>query len=88
MNIIDMADSPNFNPSTNQSRGEWSLRDVSSGQVAVDPTWDKPRCVDHNAMNCVNAEMTIWRCLNCGRSCYDLDRHTSNQLEPEETRTP
>lgn len=76
MQIIDMVDSPDFNPVTNQSRGQWSLRDVSSAQVALDPALNKPRCIDHGAMNCVNAERTIWRCLACGRSCYDVGNHT------------
>lgn len=75
MNIIDMIDSPNFNPATNQSRGDWSLRDVSTRGVSLDPIWNKPCCLLHGAMNCVNAERTIWRCLACGRSCYDLDHH-------------
>lgn len=76
MQIIDMVDSPGFNPATNQSRGQWSLRDVSSAQVTLDPAANKPRCMDHGAMNCVNAERTIWRCLACGRSCYDVGKHT------------
>lgn len=76
MQIIDMVDSPDFNPVTNQSRGQWSLRDVSTFQVALDPALNKPRCIDHGAMNCVNAERTIWRCLACGRSCYDVGNHT------------
>ncbi|KIA73478.1 hypothetical protein ANMWB30_24050 [Arthrobacter sp. MWB30] len=82
MHIIDMIDSPHFNPATNHSRGDWSLRDVSSRQVTVDPQWNKPRYIEHNAMNCVNAERTIWRCLVCGRSCFDLDNHGQRRGQP------
>ena len=51
-------------------------------QVTLDPRWNKPRCRQHNAMNCLNAERTIWRCLACGRSCYDLDNHVPVSVSP------
>ena len=73
-----MINSPGFNPSTNSGRGDWSLRDVSYGNVKLDRWWYKPECIDHGAMNLVNVEGTIWRCLNCGRACYDMDQHNIN----------
>lgn len=75
MNIIDMIDSPNYNPETNKNRADWSLRDVSTNQVFLNPDWNKPDCKDHGAMNCVSADKTIWRCLMCARSAYDMDSH-------------
>lgn len=74
MRIVDMVDSPEFNMETNSGRGEWSLRDVSTHKVSLDDVWNKPSCTEHGAMNCVSSDRSIWRCLNCGRSCYDLDR--------------
>ena len=73
MNIVDMVDSPGFNPSTNSGRGDWSLRDVSSGKVTLDDWWGKPECAEHGAMNLVSKDLTIWRCIECGRGAYDLD---------------
>lgn len=72
--ILDLIEMPGFNLDTQRDRGDWSLRDVSAGTVTQQPT-DKVRCVDHGAMNCVNPERTIWRCLMCGRAAY---RPTSN----------
>lgn len=79
MQIVDIASSPTYNPETNQGRGDWSLHDVSKGDVTIDPVWNKPRCIDHNAMNCVSSDKTLWRCLTCARGCYDLDSY-----KPEE----
>lgn len=73
MRIVDMIDSPNYNPETNRDRGDWSLRDVSTNQVFLNPFWNKPDCVEHGAMNCVSSDKSIWRCLTCARSAYDLD---------------
>ena len=70
--IIDMTASPDFNPSTNTGRGNWSLRDVSTGTVTLDPETNTPRCITHGAMNSVSPARTIWRCLTCGRACYAL----------------
>lgn len=67
--IHDLIDDPQFNPATQNNRGDWSLRDVSTGHVVPD-RYGKPECVDHGAMNCVTPAMTIWRCLNCGRAAY------------------
>lgn len=68
--IIDLVNMPDFNPSTQAGdRGDWSLRDVSSGQVWEHPTWHV-ECVEHGAMNAVNPDRTIWRCLACGRAAY------------------
>lgn len=72
MRIIDMADSPNFDPNTNKGRGDWSLYDVSNGDVRIDCVWLKPECIDHGAMNAVNNDRTIYRCLICSRSCYAI----------------
>lgn len=74
MRISDQIDDPDFDPVTNTGRGEWSLRDVSSGGVVLrrdaqgrgEP---KPSCIDHGAMNAVNPARTLWRCLSCGRAC-------------------
>lgn len=70
LSIMDMADSPDFNPETNRGRGDWSLRDVSAGEVFIDIDHGTPACVLHGAMNSVSPLGTIWRCLTCGRSCY------------------
>lgn len=78
MRIIDMALSPNFNLETNKNRGDWSLYDVSKGDVFLDAVWNKPECIDHKSMNCVSSNRTIWRCLECGRACYDLDAHEAS----------
>lgn len=73
--IIDMADSPGFNPSTNSGRGDWSLHDVTNGDVFLDNWWGKPTCIDHGVMNCVSKDRTIWRCIECGRGAFDIQRH-------------
>lgn len=73
MKIADMVDDPNFNPASNKDRGDWSLRDVTSKEVYLDPIIEKPRCAFHGAMNCVSSSRVIWRCLACGRSCIDVD---------------
>jgi hypothetical protein len=70
MILRDLIDMPDFNFASQNGRGEWSLRDVSSGAVTTHPT-NKVVCVDHGAMNCVNPERTLWRCLTCGRAAYD-----------------
>lgn len=68
--IVDMVESPDYNPASNEGRGEWSLRDVSHQEVFLDDKWDKPTCVVHGAMNAVSPDRSLWRCLACGRSCY------------------
>lgn len=74
MILIDLVEMPNFNSAAqNPDRGEWSLFDVSLGNVQQH-TRDKVVCIDHGAMNCVNPERTIWRCLACGRAAYDYDK--------------
>lgn len=77
MRIVDIAASPSYNPETNKGRGDWALYDVSNGEVTIDPATNKPKCVDHNAMNCVSSDLTIWRCLTCARGCYDMDKHVA-----------
>jgi hypothetical protein len=67
--LADLVDMPDFNPATQNGRGDWSLRDVSAGTVTLHPR-DKVACAFHGAMNCVNPERTIWRCLTCGRAAY------------------
>lgn len=71
MKLRDVIDMPDFNPATQQGRGDWGLRCVTSGEVATHPTW-KVACIDHGAMNCVNQDRTLWRCLMCGRGAYAL----------------
>jgi hypothetical protein len=74
MLLIDLAEMPLFNPAAqNTARGDWSLYDVTLMGV-VESARDKVSCVDHGAMNCVNPERSIWRCLTCGRAAYDWDR--------------
>jgi len=68
--IHDLIDMPDFNWDTQHGRGEWSLRDVSSGMVFLDDVWRKPECREHGAMNAVTRARDIWRCLTCGRSCF------------------
>ena len=67
--LHDMVDQPDFNWSTQNDRGDWSLRDVSAGAVFAGAD-GKPRCVDHGAMNAVTPRRDIWRCLMCGRATY------------------
>lgn len=74
MRIIDQLDDPDFDPVTNTGRGDWSLRDVSSGAVVLRRDVHgrgapKPSCIEHGAMNAVNPGRTMWRCLTCGRAC-------------------
>lgn len=59
--LRDLADMPGRNPVT----GEHGLHSVSDGRVVAHPTWHVA-CVEHGAMNCVNPERTIWRCLQMG----------------------
>lgn len=70
MVIIDMAESPDFNLVSNSGRGDWSLYDVSNGEVFVDSATNTPRCIIHGAMNSVSETRTIWQCLTCSRSCF------------------
>lgn len=85
MNIIDMAQTPDYNPVTNKNRGNWSLHDVSTKQVYLDSTWNKPNCIEHGAMNCVSQDLAIWRCLTCARSCVDLDKiNTKKYIAPKQ----
>lgn len=65
-NLIDM---PGYNPVTQQGRGDWGLRCVDDGTVRFDGRL-LPQCVDHGAMNAVNSDRTLWRCLMCGRGAY------------------
>lgn len=67
--LHDLVDQPEFNMATQNNRGDWSLRDVSDGTVfqAAD---GKPSCQSHGAMNCVVPDMSLWRCLMCGRGTY------------------
>lgn len=67
--LIDLIDMPDFNPASQNKRGDWGLRCVSDGSVVRDDT-GRPRCVDHGAMNVVNEDRSLWRCLACGRGCY------------------
>ena len=67
--LRELIDQPGFNWATQNNRGQWSLRDVSSGDVSAGDD-GKPRCVVHGAMNCVVPDRSIWRCLMCGRAAY------------------
>lgn len=69
MIIKDLAEDPQFNPATQNNRGTWSMYDVSEGTVTLGAD-GKPSCRDHRAMNAVNPDRTIWRCLACGRACF------------------
>ena len=67
-NLIDLADMPNFKPST-KSGGEHS---VSEGKVFVHKRLvETVCCADHGAMLCVNPERTLWRCIACGAGAYN-----------------
>lgn len=63
--ILDMIKMPGFNPSV----GAHGLQSVSEGRVYEHPAW-KVACRDHGAMNAVNPECTIWRCLTCHVAAY------------------
>ena len=67
--LHDMVDQPDFNWETQNNRGDWSTRDVTTGGVYAG-TDGKPECVDHKAMNAVVADRSIWRCLMCGRATW------------------
>lgn len=65
--VHDIADMPNHNPASNTTgRRE---RDVTDGKVYAHPEW-KVACKEHGAMNCVNEDRTIWRCLTCNAGAY------------------
>jgi hypothetical protein len=67
--LVDLVRMPDFNPETQNDRGDWGLRNITDGTVLG---WAlKPSCSEHGAMNLVNPAGTIWRCLMCGRGCYD-----------------
>lgn len=80
---IDLKDMPDFNWDTQKGRGTWSTQDITDGTVTVDDYWGKPECIDHKAMNAVNPDRTIWRCLECGRACY---RQEVTLVETEDHR--
>jgi tRNA nucleotidyltransferase/poly(A) polymerase len=44
-------------------------RDITDNKVLPHPTW-VAECKEHGAMNCVNPERTIWRCLTCNVGAY------------------
>lgn len=67
--LVDLADMPGFNPSSNRGTGAHAQRDVSAGRVSLHPQ-HKVACSQHGAMNCVNPERTIWRCLTCHVAGY------------------
>jgi len=61
-----LATMPDLNPTT----GTHGLHSVSEGRVWPDQ-WGKPWCYRHGAMNAVNPERSIWRCLQfCGEAAY------------------
>lgn len=63
--LRDIVDMPDYNPKA-ASRGQ---RSVSEGKVSSHPV-NKVNCHVHGAMNCVNPERTIWRCIECGVGAY------------------
>lgn len=67
--LRDLIEQPDFDPSTQNNRGDWSLRDVSAGTVTAD-SQGKPQCAFHGAMNAVSPDRTLWRCLTCARATY------------------
>jgi hypothetical protein len=65
--LLDIADMPRLNPRSNTTgRRE---RDITDNKVLPHPTW-VAECKEHGAMNCVNPERTIWRCLTCNVGAY------------------
>jgi len=86
MRIHDLSDDPDFNPSTNRGRGDWSLHDVSQGSVHLGQTLGNaahmtPHCIDHGAMNAVDPLLSIWRCLTCGRACFCISDNTDTETK-------
>jgi hypothetical protein len=80
MRLIDIRDMPGFNPASNAQDKE--QRDISNGKVKYEKqSWMSAIaiktvcCSEHGAMNLVNSEKTIWRCLTCNVGAYDMDRH-------------
>lgn len=87
MNLVDIRDMPNFNEASNALGKE--QRDVSNGKVFFGRLpWmseiaiDTVCCSDHGAMNLVNPEKTIWRCLTCNVGAYDMDNHQISRFDP------
>lgn len=79
MKIYDQITMPDYNPAANAGRGDHSLYDVSNGEVVLrdgSPAYNDrtmpmtPHCVFHGAMNAMNPQRSVWRCLSCGRACY------------------
>ena len=70
--LLDQVEMPGYNPAANAGRGDWGLRDVSSGAVYAHER-DVVACVEHGAMNSVSPNRTLWRCLACGRAAYRVD---------------
>ena len=69
MRLLDIAEMPGHNPTT----GAHGLHSVSEGKVRPDE-FGKPCCTQHGAMNAVNPDRTIWRCVHavpaCGEGSY------------------
>lgn len=83
MRLIDIRDMPHFNEASN-ALGK-AQRDVSAGNVFFgrlpwmsDDALDTVCCAEHGAMNLVNPDKTIWRCLTCNAGAYA-------DSQPEET---
>ena len=72
--LADLAEDPAYNPQTNAGRQDGSLYDVSGGTVFLQSSkyssGYKPACIVHGAMNAVNPDRSIWRCLTCSRAAY------------------
>lgn len=63
--LIDLADMPHFNGAV----GSHGLRSVSEGKVFWGGV-NKVSCTQHGAMNAVDPDCTIWRCLTCHEGAY------------------
>lgn len=65
MKLMDMSAMPGFSPAV----GAHAHHSVSEGRVYLHSEW-KVVCREHGAMNAVNEECTIWRCLICHVAAY------------------
>ena len=68
----DIEDMPGWNPETSGAGGSPS-RSVSTGEVIFSIIDAKPICKKHKAMNAVNLDRSIWRCLMCNVGVYYED---------------
>ena len=63
--MLDIAEMPDYNPITG-SEGAHAV----SQQLVYWDSKNKVCCILHKAMNAVNPDRTLWRCLTCHTGAY------------------